>query len=143
MVKRYKDLWCEIISDENLELAYQRAKRGKAELNRAKILIEKFLKNELKLTMSKCDLFQTSRGVDFLGYRHFKNYILLRKRTAKRVKKRLPAILKKFQNGELSQERFRSCVESTLGWIKWANTHNFKLKTKLLEMKEMAYSQEK
>jgi RNA-directed DNA polymerase len=115
----------------------------KAELNRAKDLIEKYLTDELKLVMSKCDLFQTSRGVDFLGYRHFKNYILLRKRTATRVKKRLPALVRKFKNEELSQDRFRSCIESTLGWIKWADTHNFQLKTKLLELKEMAYSQEK
>jgi len=68
---------------------------------------------------------------------------LVRKRTATRVKKRLPALVRKFKNEELSQDRFRSCIESTLGWIKWADTHNFQLKTKLLEMKEMAYSQEK
>lgn len=66
----------------------------KSELNKAKVKIELFLRDVLKLKMSKCDLFRTTQGVDFLGYRHFKNYKLLRKRTAKRVKKRLPVILK-------------------------------------------------
>lgn len=115
----------------------------KAELNKAKKLIEEFLRDKLKLKMSKCDLFQTSQGVDFLGYRHFRGYLLLRMRTAKRVKKRLPALEKKFREGKISQDRFRSCIESTYGWVKWANTHNFQLKTKLLELRELAYSQEK
>lgn len=63
---------------------------------------------------------------------------MLRKSTAKRVKRRLPAVLKKFQNGEISQDVFRSIISSTFGWIDWADTHNFQLKTKILELKELA-----
>ena len=114
----------------------------KAELNKAKKLIEEFLRDKLKLKMSKCDLFKTSQGVDFLGYRHFDGYKLLRRSTAKRVKKRLPAILKKYKSGKMTQDRFRSCVESTYGWVKWANTYNFQLKLKLSEMRELAYIKE-
>lgn len=114
----------------------------KAELNKAKKLIEEFLRDKLKLKMSKCDLFKTSQGVDFLGYRHFNGYKLLRRSTAKRVKKRLPAILKKYKSGKMTQDRFRSCVESTYGWVKWANTYNFQLKLKLSEMRELAYIKE-
>lgn len=114
----------------------------KEQLNEAKKKIEIFLRDVLKLKMSKCDLFRTSQGVDFLGYRHFKGYKLLRRRTAKRVKKRLPVILKKFKEGKITQDRYRSCIESTYGWIKWANTHNFQLKLKLSEMRELAYIKE-
>lgn len=114
----------------------------KAELNEAKKKIEIFLRDKLKLKMSKCDLFKTTQGVDFLGYRHFKTYKLLRKRTAKRVKKRLPAILRKYKEGKITQDRFRSCIESTYGWINWANTYNFQLKLKLSEMRELAYAKE-
>ena len=114
----------------------------KAELNKAKKLIEEFLRDKLKLKMSKCDLFKTSQGVNFLGYRHFDGYKLLRRSTAKRVKKRLPAILKKYKSGKMTQDRFRSCVESTYGWVKWANTYNFQLKLKLSEMRELAYIKE-
>ena len=115
---------------------------SKEELNRAKKKIEVFLRDELALKMSKCDLFRTTQGVDFLGYRHFKGYKLLRKRTAKRVKRRLPAILKKYKEGKMTQDRFRSCVESTYGWVKWANTYNFQLKLQLAEMRELAYIKE-
>lgn len=114
----------------------------KAELNNAKREIEIYLRDVLKLKMSKCDLFKTTQGVDFLGYRHFKGYKLLRKRTAKRVKKRLPALLRKFKEGKIHRDKFRSCVESTYGWIRWANTYNLQLKLKLSELRELAYTKE-
>lgn len=108
----------------------------KKELNICKNNVENFLKNTLDLKMSKCDLFQTNQGVDFLGYRHFKHCILLRKSTAKRVKKRIPRILNKYREKQISPESFRSTVESTLGWIDWANTNNFKESIHILEMRQ-------
>ena len=126
---RYCDDFCLFSNDKN-------------ELNQAKQQIEIYLRDVLKLKMSKCDLFRTTQGVDFLGYRHFKNYKLLRKRTAKRVKKRLPVILRKYKEGKITQEKFRSCIESAYGWVKWANTYNFQLKLKLSEMRALAYSKE-
>lgn len=106
---------------------------SKDELNRAKHKIIKFLKEKLHLTLSKCDLFKTSRGVDFVGYRHFKNYILLRKSTAKRIKKRLPKIYEKYKAGIISPDEFRSIIDSYLGWAEWANAYHFIKSTKLLE----------
>ena len=88
---------------------------------------------ELKLTLSKCDIFPVSRGVDFMGYRHFRGYNLIRKSTAKRVKRQLPTIYKKGLNGELSVGRFRSTVDSILGWIDWADSYNFIKSTKILQ----------
>ena len=114
---------------------------NKQELNQAKKAIKTYLKDVLQLNMSKCDLFRTSQGVDFLGYRHFTSYILLRKSTSKRVKKRLPVILRKYQEGKMTQDRFRSCIESTYGWVQWANTYNFQLKIKLNELRELAYKE--
>lgn len=105
----------------------------KAELNNAKVLITEFLQNTLKLSLSKCDLFKTNRGVDFVGYRHFKDYLLLRKSTAKRIKKSLPHIYKKYKAGIIDAEKFRSIVDSYIGWAEWANAYNFIKSTKLLE----------
>ena len=110
----------------------------KQQLNDAKHQIIKFLDEKLELKLSKCDLFKTSQGVDFLGYRHFKNYILIRKSTAKRVKKRLAKVKKQYIEGKLPLDKFRSVVASTLGWFKWANSHNFCLKLQLEELMEMA-----
>lgn len=110
----------------------------KKQLNEAKHQIIKFLNEELKLTLSKCDLFQTSQGVDFLGYRHFRKYILIRKSTVKRVKKRLVKVKKAYLEGRMPHDKFRSVVASTDGWFKWANSHNLSLSLQLNELKEMA-----
>jgi len=90
--------------------------------------IEAYVNNELKLTLSKKDIFQVSRGVDFLGYRHFKKYILLRKSTTKRVKKRLKKLPYLYKKGFVTREQYRSSLASTLGWMKWANCYNLRRK---------------
>ncbi len=110
----------------------------KPELSQAKYKIIEFCKTELDLDLKRSDLYPTKRGVDFMGYRHFKKYKLLRKRTAKKVKKRLPEVLRKYEDGEISVKKFRSIIESTYGWVKWANTNNFIKKTKLDYLKELA-----
>ncbi|MDR3356029.1 MAG: RNA-directed DNA polymerase [Spirochaetaceae bacterium] len=105
-------------------------------LNECRDKINVFIGEKLKLTFSKCDIFPVSRGVDFLGYRHFDNYILVRKSTAKRVKKRLAALPKLYGKGKISGEQYRSSVASTYGWLKRANTYNLRVKIQLDELKK-------
>lgn len=106
-------------------------------LNKMKIIIRDFLASKLNLKMSKCDLFPTTQGVDFLGYRHFPSgCILLRKSTAKRVKRRIKAIPWKVKHGIIKKENAISVIESTKGWMKWANTHNLSIAIKLKEIKK-------
>jgi len=88
--------------------------------------IRTFLVERLRLRLSKEDIFPVGRGVDFLGYRHFPKYLLLRKSTAKRVKARVRKLPDLLAWGKLSLEQFRSSLASTLGWLKWANAHNFR-----------------
>ena len=107
-------------------------------LNEIKFKIIKFLETELKLSLSKCDLFRTTQGVDFLGYRHFKDYILIRKSTVKRVKKRLERVKRAYLKGRMPHDKFRSIIASTDGWFKWANSHNLSLSLQLEQLKEMA-----
>jgi retron-type reverse transcriptase len=122
---RYCDDFCLFHSDKKV-------------LNAMAKSIELFLFNRLKLKMSKCDLFPVSHGVDFLGYRHFRKYILLRKSTAKRVQKRLAKLPCMLEKGKISGEQFRSSIASTHGWLKWANTHNFRLAVSIHNLQEMA-----
>ena len=91
---------------------------------------------ETMLNLSKCDLFPMKNGVDFLGYRHFDNYKLLRKRTAKRVAKRLASLEARYATGEITAEYCRSALASAKGWITWANTFNFQQKVRLAELME-------
>jgi RNA-directed DNA polymerase len=90
-------------------------------------IIEDFLWERLQLEMSKCELYPVSQGVDFLGYRHFpRGYILVRKSTVKRVKKRLKELPVKLANGEITTEQYRSSLASTMGWLQWANSYNLR-----------------
>lgn len=108
---------------------------SKEKLNQMKLIIEKFITEQLKMKLSKCDLFPVTQGVDFLGYRHFpQGYILLRKTTAKRVKKRLKSLFWKVKHKKISKESAISTIASTKGWLRWANTHNMSLSLKIMEL---------
>lgn len=108
------------------------------QLHKLRNIVEDFLKVKLKLKFSKCDIFQVKQGVDFLGYRHFPNYILLRKSTVKRVKRRLIRMPKMLKFKLITKEQFRSSIASTWGWLKWANTYNLQIKYKLDELMQLS-----
>ena len=88
--------------------------------------IKEFLTNKLNLKLSKNRLFPISQGIDFVGYRHFPDYILVRKSTVKRVKQRmknLPILLKE---NKITELQYQSSIASTMGWLQWANSHNLR-----------------
>ena len=96
--------------------------------------IKAYVGSRLKLTLSKCDLFPVSRGVDFLGYRHFRKYILIRKSTVKRVKKRLLVLPRLLESGAISMDQFRSSIAATIGWLRWANSYHLSKKLGIDEL---------
>ncbi len=98
---------------------------------------ESFIAERLRLRLKRRTVFPVSQGVDFLGYRHFRHHILLRKSTVKRVKKRLRRLPKMLESGKLTHDQFRSSLASTMGWLKWANTHNLSLKLELDRLLEL------
>ena len=108
----------------------------KARLHECRKAITVFVRDELELTLKIAEVFPVSRGVDFLGYRHFGKYLLLRKSTAKRVKHRLGLLPKLFEKGRITAEQFRSSVASTWGWMKYANTRNLRKSLNLDELME-------
>lgn len=109
---------------------------NKKELHHKKELIEKFVKDKLDLRFSKSTIFPVTQGVDFLGYRHFKEKKLLRKSTVNRVKRRISSLPAYLKTGIITLEQFRSSIASTEGWIKWANSYNFRTFLGLQELKE-------
>jgi RNA-directed DNA polymerase len=110
---------------------------SKTFLNKMANNIKSFCREKLELTLSKCDLFPVTQGVDFLGYRHFPDYILLRKSTSKRVKKRLKLLPKLLAAGKITKEYFRSSIASTQGWLRWANTHNLSVALQLEDLAQI------
>jgi RNA-directed DNA polymerase len=83
-----------------------------------------FLWEKLKLKFSRWSIFPVKQGVDFLGYRHFPNYILVRKSTIKRVKKRMAMLPHLLQANKITREQYQSSIASTKGWLQWANAYH-------------------
>ena len=71
------------------------------------------------------------RGVDFLGYRIFDGYILLRKSTALRMKRKLIAIYEKVSCGNLMSYSDYCCINSYKGWTKYGDC--FRLEGKYIK----------
>ncbi len=108
----------------------------KGKLNSWREIIRSFLWDELRLTFSKADLFPVSQGVDFLGYRHFPDKILMRKRTAKQMRARLKQLKYQIKTDQISLEKALSVVESIYGWTCWANAHHWRQVENINQLKE-------
>lgn len=108
---------------------------SKEELKILKNKVVSFLFDKLTLKLSKQSIFPVKQGVDFLGYRHFYNKILLRKSTAKRIKKRMRNLPELLRSDKITFEQFRSSIASTEGWLRWANTYNLSISINLNKLK--------
>jgi len=64
------------------------------------------------------------RGIDFLGYRIFRNYTLLRKSTCMNFKRKMNKIRKKSTRTKSDE----CTIQSYLGWLKWCNSYRLKQK---------------
>lgn len=100
--------------------------KSKEKLHLLKNKIEKYLSNKLNLSIKgKWQIFPTFvRGIDFLGYRSFRNYTLLRKNTAKNFKQKMRKLWRK---NKFSHSDYCG-INSYLGWLKWCDSYNLKQK---------------
>ena len=114
-------------------------------LHECKGRIADFISRELELEFSKAEVFDAKQGVDFCGYRHFKDYVLIRKGTALRLKRRFRKIRKNLEAGEIDDlERTISSVASGNGLMRHACSHHLRdsigydeIITKLNKAKEL------
>lgn len=90
-------------------------------LHHARVKIEEYLQQQLNLSLKEnWQVFPVEkRGVDFVGYRHFHNYRLLRKKTLTNIKRNL----RSFQNNQ-TFSNWCSCI-SYFGWLQTSNSFNF------------------
>ena len=96
----------------------------KQHLSQLKEEIEKYLSTNLNLTLkSNWQIFPVdARGIDFLGYRFFHDYTLLRKSIAIKFKQRIRYI--KTHWPDLSTPEIINSVMSYYGWMGHANCNN-------------------
>lgn len=92
---------------------------SKEELQEVFQKISVFASDEMKLEWSKWSVRPCSKGINFLGYRIWANYKLIRPDSVRRAKRKLGHYRK--HNLEDKLERFTA---SWLGHIKWANCNN-------------------
>ena len=113
----------------------------KEEIKRIADKAEEFCNDVLDLRLSKKSLFHTYQGVDFVGYRHFKSgKVLVRKRTARQIMRKLKALPMKLNDGRIKREKARSIVASADGWLQHANTYNLRQSLEMWRLKGMVAS---
>lgn len=110
----------------------------KQELKKQLDLVEKFITEKLKLKLSKKTILRCDNGVPFIGYRHFPEYILLKKRTIKRIRKRIPIAQKRLKRKRITLVQYTSTLASYKGWASFGNTYNFRKSFKLDALFESA-----
>ena len=101
----------------------------KEQLEICKEEIDKFLREKLRIELhpQKSSIGSLSNNIDFVGFRNFWFYRLLRKRNLRKILFRV----EQYKNGELNKEKL---LESFQGWnayAKWANS--FKLRRKIVK----------
>ena len=86
--------------------------------------IKKYMKDNLEIRVKdNWQVFPTNtRGIDFVGYRFFYDFILLRKSTCKRFKRKMLKIKAKWDDGKLPNYSEWCSTNSYIGWLKWCDS---------------------
>lgn len=86
--------------------------------------IQIYLEKNLQLGLNnKTQVYPVAdRGIDFVGYRTFPEYVLLRKRSARKFKRKLRTIKRLWPS--LEPQHVMSAVMSYVGWIQHCNGFN-------------------
>lgn len=110
--------------------------KDKEFLHNLKKELDFFLDINLKLKIKEnWQVFPVdSRGIDFLGYRFFRNFVLLRKRILKNFKKKI----KKLKKKNILTFSENSSLNSYSGWLKFCNSYRLRKKY-LDQFKEKKY----
>lgn len=103
---------------------------SKEELHALKREMDMYFMRELRLTIKgNWQVFPSYvRGVDFVGYRTFLNYTLLRKSTCTNFKKKMVYIRKKTESGQLMNYSEWCSVNSYKGWLNHCDSYRLQKK---------------
>jgi retron-type reverse transcriptase len=111
---RYMDDFC-LIHASKKYLAYLKCE------------IEKFINKRLALNLNhKTSIFPITQGVDFLGYRTWITHRLIRKRSIKRMRRKLKTMRIKYKAGQISLSKISASVMSWVAHCKHADTYRLR-----------------
>jgi len=99
---------------------------SKEQLELWKDKIQVFLKNNLKLELhpDKSKIISLSRGIDFVGFRNFYHFKLLRKRNIKSMKNKI----NQYKNNKISKAKFFEIYQGWRVYSEWADSSNVREK---------------
>lgn len=117
-MKRHKDIFNQIWDYRNLQAAHLNARRGKG-------WYREVLSDHLKLTVKdNWQIFPTSsRGIDFVGYRVFPSFSLLRKSICRKFKSKIHSIHRRIDSGGSMTQNDWLSVQSYGGWLGHCDSH--------------------
>ncbi len=96
-------------------------------LNNLKKTIEEYLGTErLELHSNKSRVYQTSDGIDFLGYRIFPDYLRVRKSVVRRYRRKLEKMCLGYKSGKITLPEINSSIQSWIGHVKHADSYNLR-----------------
>lgn len=91
--------------------------------------IKVFIKEYLALNLNrKTSIFPIAQGVDFLGYRTWTTHKLIRKRSVKKMRRKLRAMSFKYATDKMSLSTIKASLMSWIGHCKHANTYRLRQK---------------
>ncbi len=91
--------------------------------------IRKFLKENLHLELnSKTQIFKSSQGVNYCGYKINEYRLKIRDKGKKKLKKKIKYLKYEIKNGRMSSKDAKRYLAGHLGYLKIANTRNLELK---------------
>ena len=97
---------------------------SKRHLEKAKNEIAAFLENRLHLQLNNKTCIRPVRlGAEFVGFRVWSTHVKLRKKTAKKMIKRLEYVFSAYHAGEMDREKMARTVASYKGILKHFNSH--------------------
>jgi retron-type reverse transcriptase len=85
-----------------------------------------FLREKLRLEFhpAKVNIHYDAKGVDFLGYLVFPHHLLVRRKTQRRIIRRLQEKLRSYRQRKIERQAVEGSLRSYLGVLSHANTHN-------------------
>lgn len=94
-------------------------------LHRLKMEVENFLNDKLELHLNKKTCIRPiSLGVEFVGFRIWPTHRKLKKKSAKKMRRRLRYLRKAYARGETTLEKINASVQSYLGVLKHCNSYS-------------------
>ena len=91
--------------------------------------IKRFLKENLHLELnSKTQIFKSSQGVNYCGYKINEYRLKIRDKGKKKLKKKIKYLRYEIKNGRMTSKEAKRYLVGHLGYLKIANTRNLELK---------------